>query len=166
MSRRTDAGADWDDARAVGYLLRLLARRDFARAELEARLERKGVAPDVRRAALERLAELNLLNDRRMAQSLVEGQRHRKGRLALARELARRGVGEDDRRSALGPLDDADQAAAARAQLNKHAWRFASGDRRKDAAKAAGFLRRKGFPGDVVREVVDDAFEPDAEGGP
>jgi regulatory protein len=161
VSTTASPGADWDAARAVAYLLRLLARRDFARAELEARLERKGVAPDVRNAALARLAELDLLDDRRMAESLVGGQRDRKGRLALARELARRGVGEEDRRSALAPLDDADQASAARAQLDKHAWRFASGDRRKDAAKAAGFLRRRGFPGEVVRDVVDDAFEPD-----
>jgi SOS response regulatory protein OraA/RecX len=65
----------------------------------------------------------------------------------------------------LAALDDADQAATAREVLGKQAWRFASGDRRRDAAKAAGFLRRRGFPGDVVREVVEAAFEPDAGDG-
>jgi regulatory protein len=158
-------GSDWDASRTLRYLLRLLTRRDFARAELEARLERKRVAPEVREAALARLAELELLDDRRMARSLVRSQRHRKGRLALARDLARRGLAEDDRAAALAPLDDADQAAAAREVLAKHAWRFASGERRRDAAKAAGFLRRRGFPGEVVQEVVEDAFEPDAGDG-
>jgi regulatory protein len=165
VSRSGRDGSGWDASRALRYLLRLLTRRDFARAELEARLERKHVAPDVREAALGRLAELDLLDDRRMAESWVRSQRHRKGRLALARELTRRGLAEADREAALAPLDDGDQAAVAREVLAKQAWRFASGDRRRDAAKAAGFLRRRGFPGEVVREVVEDAFEPDDGGG-
>lgn len=86
----------------------------------------------------------------------------RKGRFALARELARRGVAEELRDQALAPLDDAQQAAAAREVVARNAWRFASGDAFKDRAKAAGFLARRGFPGEVVRAVLEDAF-PDRD---
>lgn len=151
-------GSDWDAARAVAYLLRLLARRDYARAELDDRMRRKGVAGDVREAALGRLAELALLDDRRVAEGHVRGRAHRKGRLALRRDLDRRGVPEEVRDEALAPLDDAQQLGAARDVLAKHAWRFGSGDLRKDRAKAASFLARRGFPGDTVRTAVDAAF--------
>lgn len=147
--------SDWDESRAVAYLLRLLARRDYARAELDERMRRKDVDPDVRRAALARLAELDLLDDRRVAEGHVRGRIDRKGRLALAREMARRGLEEEARDAALAPLDDAQQRSAARAVIAKNAWRFASGDRRKDRAKAATFLARRGFEGDVVRAAVD-----------
>lgn len=158
-SRGGASGSDWDAPRAVTYLLRLLARRDYARAELDERLRRKGVADDVREAALARLAELALLDDRRVAEGHVRGRAHRKGRRALRRELERRGVPERLRDEALEPLDDAQQLAAARGVLAKHAWRFASGDLRKDRAKAASFLARRGFAGDTVRSAVDAAFE-------
>lgn len=150
--------SSWDEGRAVRYLLWLLGRRDHARAELERRLERKPVTPEVRERALRRLEELDLLDDGRVAEGFVRGRRHRKGRLALRREMARLGLPEEATEAALAPLSDDDQLEAAREVLIKHAWRFASGDRRKDRAKAAGFLARRGFPADPAREAVDEFF--------
>lgn len=155
-------GRDWDVGRAVRYLLSLLARRDYARAELEDRLARKGVPAGVADAALARLRELELLDDGRVAEAYVRAHAHRKGRRALEREMARRGVAEAARAAALAPLGEAQQEEAAAAVLHKHAWRFASGDRRKDRAKAAGFLTRRGFDGEVVQRAVEAAFPPDA----
>lgn len=146
-------------ARAVAYLLRLLARRDYTRAEFETRLRRKGVAEAVSEAALARIAELDLLDDGKVAELHVRGRADRKGRLALARELARRGVDETVRDRALAPLDEAQQLAAARDVLAKHRWRFASGDARKDRAKAASFLARRGFEGDVVRSAIEATLD-------
>lgn len=159
-------GQDWDEGRAVHYLLSLLARRDYARAELEDRLTRKGVAAGVAEAALARLAELDLLDDERVAEAYVRAHAHRKGRRALERDMARRGVAEAARAAALAPLGDAQQEEAATAVLRKHAWRFASGDGRKDRAKAAGFLTRRGFGGDVVQRAVETALPPDADEDP
>ena len=153
------SGSDWDAPRALAYLLRLLARRDYSRAELDDRLRRKAVADEVRAAALGRLAELALLDDRRVAEGHVRGRSQRKGRLALRRDLDRRGVPERVRDAALAPLDDAQQLDAAREVLAKHAWRFDAGDVRKDRAKAAAFLARRGFAGDTVRTAVETAFD-------
>lgn len=152
------SGRDWDEGRTVRYLLSLLARRDYARAELEARLGRRKVPPAVAEAALARLAELELLDEDRVAEAYVRAHAHRKGWRALDRDLARRGVPEEVRARALDALDEDQQEAAARAVLDKHAWRFAGGDRYKDRAKAASFLTRRGFEGDVVRRAVDAAL--------
>lgn len=150
--------SDWDEARTLRYLFWMLGRRDHARAELERRLDRKGVSADVRDAALARLQELDLLDDGKVAESFVRGQGRRKGRLALRREMARRGVAEEAREAALAPLSDAQQRDAAEGVLRKHAWRFASGDRRKDFAKAASFLARRGFPAEAAHEALDAFF--------
>ena len=151
--------SEWDEKRTLRYLFWMLGRRDYARAELERRLERKPAPPEVRERALARLEDLDLLDDERVAESYVRARRHRKGRLALARDMARIGLPEEARERALAPLSDEDQEGAAREVLTKQAWRFASGDRRKDVAKAAGFLARRGFPADVARAAVEAFFD-------
>jgi regulatory protein len=113
----------------------------------------------VRAAALERLRELDLIDDARVADALVRAGAHRKGRLALRRDLRKRGVDDATVDAALRPLDDDQQAGAAREVLRKEAWRFASGDPRKDRAKAASFLRRRGFDGDAVATALERAFD-------
>ena len=145
----------------MAYLLRLLTRRDYAAAELDERLRRKGAPDEVRAAALERLRELDLIDDARVAEALVRAGAHRKGRLALRRDLRQRGVDAAAVDAALRPLDDDQQADAARGVLRKEGWRFASGDARKDRAKAAGFLRRRGFDGDAVGAALETAFDAD-----
>ena len=155
----------WDRERTVAYLLRLLARRDYARAELRERLGRKGVDPSVAEAAIERLERLELLDDRRVAEGVVRSRRDRKGRHALARDLSRYGVSDELRDEALAPLDDADQERTARAVLEAHAWRFAGADRRKAYAKAASFLARRGFPGDSARVALDAFFADSRDRG-
>ncbi len=145
----------------MAYLLRLLTRRDYAEAELDERLRRKGAPDEVRAVALERLRELELIDDARVAEALVRAGAHRKGRLALRRDLRSRGVDDATVDAALRPLDDDHQVSAAREVLRKEAWRFASGDRRKDRAKAAGFLRRRGFDGDAVGAALETALDAD-----
>jgi len=113
----------------------------------------------------------------------VRSRRNERGRLALRRELLRKGVdetlidrileGDDDEPA----LDDAQQLEAAAGLLEKHAWRFAArapaadGDdaaagsdaaaaleRRRRRARAAAFLARRGFTPDVVGEALARAF--------
>lgn len=149
----------------MAYLLRLLTRRDYAEAELDERLRRKGAPDDVRAAALARLRELDLIDDGRVAEALVRARAQRKGRLALRRDLHARGIDDATVDAALAPLDDEQQLRAAREVLRKEAWRFASGDRRKDRAKAAGFLRRRGFDGDAVGAALEAASDGEDEAG-
>ena len=159
MGGRLDATSVVDPvAAAVGYLLRLLSKRDYTRHELATRLARRGVDEGSAGAALARLEELDLLDDARVGAAHVRGRAHRKGRLALARDLAKRGVDEATREALLGDLNDAHQREAAEGVLRKERWRFADRDPRKNRAKAASFLTRRGFPSDVVRDVVEDAF--------
>jgi regulatory protein len=74
--------------------LRLLARRSLTRREIETRLASRGHDPGDVAAAVSRLEEGGLVDDRKLAHSWIEGQAAAKGRgreRALA-ELEARGV--------------------------------------------------------------------------
>ncbi len=91
---------------AFDKALKLLARRDHFRAELVEKLRRKGFESDDIERALERLAEIGLLDDEALAERFVEFRSVDRGwgprRLVL--ELRRRGVDGDlaERVSILG----------------------------------------------------------------
>ena len=157
-----------DPERAWDYALELLARRAMSAAEVRTRLRRRSLPGHEADAVIAKLERLGLLNDRAFAEAYVRGRARERGRLALRRELQHKGVAEDVAEEALAPRDDADQAAAARALLLKHAWRFeaASDDARAvhaARARAYGLLARRGFPPDAVAAAVAEVLG-DGEG--
>ena len=79
---------------AYDKALKLIARRDHFRAELVEKLRRKGFEDDNIDQALERLDELDLLDDEGLAKSFVEYRSVDRGwgPHRLANELRRRGV--------------------------------------------------------------------------
>ena len=79
------------DVRAAAT--RLLARREYARVELERRLTGRGFPADVVAATLDELAAANLQSDERFAESFVRARAERgHGPLRIRRELGERGV--------------------------------------------------------------------------
>jgi regulatory protein len=82
------------DNPAYNKALKLVARRDHFRAELVEKLRRKGFADEEIDTALDRLDELNLLDDQALAGRFVEFRSVDRGwgPRRLANELRRRGV--------------------------------------------------------------------------
>jgi len=72
--------------------LRLLARRDHSRRELERKLLRRGHEADEIASALIRLAELGYMDDAAFASGLVRRRSSSRGPLALSAELAGKGI--------------------------------------------------------------------------
>ncbi len=159
-SRAVRAPTPLDAERAWDYALDLLTRRAMSASEVGERLRRRSLPEPDADAVVAKLERLGLVNDRAFAESYVRARARERGRLALRRELHRKGVAEDTVDGALVPHDDAHQEAAARALLAKHAWRFAAaaqGDARAAQAaraRAYGLLARRGFPPDAVRAAV------------
>ena len=153
---RSVAGTNqpYDRKRALSYCMWLLGRRMYTEAQLRDKLRAKGTADADVDAVLARLRELHLTDDGAFAEAFVRGRRRRKGRIALRQELRAKGVGETDIAAALAPIDDEAAVATAAEIVAKHAWRFASGDRRKDRAKAYAFLARRGFRTELIASVT------------
>lgn len=136
---------------ALDAALGFLARRTHGRAELAAKLRRRGFPPEEVEAALARVVELGYVDDRdtagRAARSLLE---RRKGLRAVEAWLLGRGFESSTIREVVADeeLREAEVEACRRA-----AERLGDdGDRLRLAAR----LRSRGFRDETVEKVVWD----------
>ncbi|MEU7767430.1 recombination regulator RecX [Nocardia sp. NPDC049190] len=137
--------------------LRLLAVRARSRAELAQRLAAKGYSPEVSEQALDRLADVRLIDDAAFAEQWVNS-RHTvsgRGKQALAQELRRKGVAQSDAASALAAITDDDEEVRA-AELVRRKLRSGTRDldRDKTIRRLVGMLARRGFTQSTAYRVV------------
>jgi regulatory protein len=137
------------------YALRLLARREHSRLELQQKLSAKGFNAPELEALLSQLEAENLLSDARFAEAYIRSRRQRGfGPQRIRLELQRRGVA-DETVAAYLHTNSADWVALARAQYKK---RF--GERQapnyEERARRARFLLGRGFSKEVIYKVLDE----------
>jgi regulatory protein len=145
--------------------LRHLAVRPRTRAELATVLRRRGIADDVAAMVLDRYEEVGLIDDAAFARAWVTSRHHGRGlaRRALAHELRQRGVDSDAAGAALDELDDATEAATARALVERK-LRSVRGEPEQVFRRLVGMLARKGYPpGVAIRAVKDGLAAQSAE---
>lgn len=125
--------------------VRLLARREHTRLELERKLGRAHGAEAVA-AALDRLAAERLQSDRRFAAEFIAAKMAGWGRGRLLAELRRRGVAPEvaAEELAAGLREDEEERAAA-ALRRKYGGRLGADERA--TGQALRFLAQRGFDG-------------------
>ena len=131
---------------AIGYL----ARRDHSRAELRQKLLRRNDDVEQVDAILAELVAERLLSDRRFAESLARTRESRYGSQRMAHDLRAKGVGEE----ASDVLAD---FRAGDLQRAREVWarRFRNAPSNPgERARQMRFLQARGFPADVIRQVV------------
>jgi len=139
--------------------LRLLARREYARAELARKLAPHAESAQTLEALLDDLVARRLLSDERYVEMRLHARAARFGNARLAYELRTQGVSDDLVASALVACHD----ELARAQ---RVWqgKFGSKPDVADASERARqmrFLLSRGFSGETVRRVLRGDFEDD-----
>ena len=122
--------------------VRLLARREYARAELEARLVAKGASRADVSAVLDELSALGYVSNERFAQALAEQKAGRYSRRSIASELKAKGVDADDIHAALATTG-VDDASALEALWQRRFGRPPADNREK--ARQVRFLQSRGF---------------------
>ena len=149
-------------ARVYRKALDLLAYRPRSRAEMKRYLSRKGVNAEIREEVLERLTQGGLLDDLAFARYWVENrERFRPRGLAMLRsELRSKGV-EDEVISQV--LAEVNEVESARQMLSRQAAKYAHLEDKAFREKMTNFLRRRGFPYPVIREVVGLHLEERAQ---
>jgi regulatory protein len=149
--------ADREAVRAAAVAL--LARRDFARAELHAKLRSKGFDGVAAQEAIEALAARGVIDDRRFAENYVNWHAQRgQGPIRIAAALRRHGVPDPvvDAALAGGPDWRAVASRARRAKFGREppaSW--------TDKARQARFLQYRGFSSDHIRAAT--GAEPDTD---
>lgn len=140
--------------------LNLLSHRARSARELERRLARKDFPAEVASAAVEDLERMGLIDDVAFAESFVRDRvRLRpKGKRVLVQELRARGVDPETAEAAVGEVmegEDVSELELARAAAAK--WVARSGeDARAARRRLYGYLARRGFGSDSIREVLEE----------
>lgn len=130
----------------------MLARREYGRAELRARLLARGIPAAEVDVALDELMRRGLLSDARYAEALVTQKAGRWGRRAIAHELKEKGVDAAAASSALAPLAQRDEVEEA-AALWRRRFDTPPADAR-EKARQLRFLLSRGYPASVAMKVL------------
>ncbi|MDX9768459.1 MAG: regulatory protein RecX [Ectothiorhodospiraceae bacterium] len=145
------------DADPYAAALRLLARREHSRRELERKLSGRCERQDLAQV-LDGLEQEGLLSDRRFSESFVRwraDQGH--GPVRIREELRERGVADELAGAALDEWDE-HWPRLAREVYRKRYGEDLPPDH-QERARRARFLQYRGFPASVVRRVVDGIDE-------
>jgi regulatory protein len=150
---------------AVGTGLRLLGRRDHSREELRRKLNRRGHDQRAIEDAIQRIDEAYGLDDRAFARSYVRRRAAARGPMAIAGELAARGVDREAADAALAEFGAAEQLhSATRLAERLHDRQPAGMGYREMLDAIATKLLRRGFPTTIVRAacraVLAEAAQP------
>lgn len=150
------------DPEGVGrtILLDTLTGQARTRKELADKLATRDVPEEVAAELLDRFTEVGLIDDASFAQQWVES-RHRSRGLApraLAQELRRKGVGDEETKAALEQIDESDQRTAARALVDKKMRTMRGLDTQVATRRLAGLLARKGYGAGLAFSVVREAL--------
>jgi regulatory protein len=156
LLERVSAAADIESAFRTA--LRALEARSFARGDLARRLQRKGHQKAAVAAALERAAQLGLLDDAAFALNYVETRAARgRGPTRLLRDLLAMGVERShiDRAIQAQWPDGTDRSAVPLALAHKRAAQLGSLPRQTKRRRLVAYLARRGFSGRDISEMVD-----------
>jgi regulatory protein len=133
--------------------LRLLARRDHTRAELQAKLSEHATADEIA-ALLEEFERAGWLSDRRFVESYLSARRMRFGDFKLRHALRAKGVDEALIEQTLAGTDELPRA--------REVWcrKFAAAPAdARDYARQARFLQSRGFRSETVRRLLREPRE-------
>ncbi len=148
--------------RARNICLRLLTGSAKTRGQLAEALRKREIPAEVIEEVLSRYEEVGLIDDAAFAESWVESRHRGRGlsRRALANELRTRGVDNAVAAEAVARLDPEQEAATARALVERKLRSTAGLDRQVRIRRLAGMLARRGYPEGlalrVVRQALDD----------
>lgn len=134
----------------------LLARREYSRAELAARLQTKQVPADEVDACLDELAEKGWQSDTRFAASFIRTRVLRgQGQRRIENDLRQRGVDSDTIRAALDDVVEQEGVDWFELARDVLARRFdCPGQTPKERARRERFLLGRGFDFEQIRYAI------------
>ncbi len=130
--------------------MRYLARREYSRAELTAKLLPHMQENDDIEAVLDDLVRRKFLSDARAAEQVVNQRRARFGTQRIAHELRQKGIPENLITEEMPQLKDSELEAAREVWQKKFGILPAN---QQEKAKQVRFLQSRGFGMDVIFKV-------------
>jgi regulatory protein len=132
--------------------IRLIARREYARAELHSRLLARGGTRDEVERVLDELEQSGYLSDARFAQALVAQKAGRYGKRAIAHQLRQKQVAPAAADDALASIALTDELADATALWRRRFGALPKDEREK--ARQVRFLQARGYSITIALKVL------------
>ena len=152
--------------RAENVSMNALTRRGRSRWELGELLTSRELEPAVVEAELNRLEGVGLIDDGALAETIVRTQFERKGlgRAAIVNELRRKHIDQSTIDAALEHLGDDDEMRRAVQLAERRASQLMGLDHNTAVRRLSGYLQRKGYASDTVRQAVREALPKRSSG--
>jgi regulatory protein len=146
------------EEKAKNTAVRFIEYRPRSLSETRQHLQKKEYPDAVVEHVLERLEAVELLNDAEFARYWVDQRESFKPRskMALQQELRRKGIARDLIENAIAKVDELAGASKA-AQAKAERWHNLPWQEFRK--KLGGFLQRRGYSYDIVREVTKALWE-------
>ncbi|AIQ42003.1 RecX family transcriptional regulator [Paenibacillus sp. FSL R7-0312] len=145
------------DERQRAYVegLRYLERKPRTAQEMARRLREKEIGETVIAEVLLRLQEERLLDDPLYAKQWAEQRitNQRKGKMWIRQELREKGIDKSLISEALDQITPEQEMEGA-LQTGRKKWNLLRGDINEKRRKTGAFLMRRGFSGEMVRQVI------------
>jgi regulatory protein len=133
----------------------MLARREYARAELAARLAATGAARSEIDPLLDELERAGYLSDARFASAVVRQKAGGYAKRAIAHALREKGVAAPAAKEALAALDDDDELTQALALWQRRFGKAPADEREK--ARQVRYLLARGYSTSIIYRVLKQA---------
>ena len=155
---------DEEIVRAKQRAFNYLAYKPRTEVEVRRKLGTLDVSPHVIDQVIERLYDLDYLDDEQYAQDYAHNRFSNKGYgpIRIERELVERGIDRHLAEKAVATFfEEESELEAARAQAKKR-WSRVAGEQdiRKQKQKLFGYLQRRGFTPGIIYRVVDEFVDP------
>ncbi|MDR1528926.1 MAG: recombination regulator RecX [Burkholderiales bacterium] len=134
--------------------IRLLAKREYGRAELEQRLLRGDADSAEVNAVLNDLVAHNFLSDERFAETIARRKQGKFSKRAIARQLKERGVDQQTTETALASLGNASEEEEALALWRQRFGKLPEGEKEKN--KQIRFLASRGFSLSAIFKMLKE----------
>ncbi|MDF9841307.1 MULTISPECIES: RecX family transcriptional regulator [unclassified Paenibacillus] len=150
------------DERQRAYVegLRYLERKPRTAQEMARRLREKEIGETIIAEVLQRLQQERFIDDPLYAKQWAEQRitNQRKGKLWIRQELREKGIDKSLIAEALDNISPEEELESA-LQTGRKKWNMIRGDMNDKRRKTGAFLMRRGYPGEVVRQVLNTLRE-------
>jgi regulatory protein len=145
-----------DPGSVEAALVKKLARRALSEAEVLSYGMDEGLTAHQANSVLDHLRDLGYVDDRVLAEQLKHALYERKGqsKAVVARAMSGRSIDREIIDEVLDDIDSGDELSAATELAAKRASQLTGLDKQTLERRLVGFLARRGYPGNIVREAI------------
>ena len=149
---------DEELSNAKKYVYTILARRMYSTNEIRKKLKEQGYTDEIIDNVISMMEGYGYLNDKTFAEEWIQSRRlnNPKGKIVLKRELAQKGIEGDIIEEAFNQsFDESQQSEIALDMARRKSRSYINDDPISARRKLQGYLIRRGFDFETVRNVVD-----------